>query len=121
VRFGRPLTPHQRQGARRARRCSQLRRQLADHHAAVVRRPRSDNTPVVLAGWALSALPPQLPFSFLPSRLLAPTELCARRLGPLECHCMLWFLLWTIDTGPRVHSRQVHMVNPEDRLDLSKA
>src|SRR5215467_6564360 len=45
--------------------------------------------PVVLAGGTLRALPTLLPFSFLPSRLLASTQLCARRLGPLECHCML--------------------------------
>jgi hypothetical protein len=36
----------------------------------------------------LTALPPLLPFPFLPSRLLAPAELCARRLGPLICHCI---------------------------------
>ena len=31
--------------------------------------------------------PSLLPFPFPPSRLLAPAELCARRLGPLPCHC----------------------------------
>src|SRR5262245_41237338 len=35
----------------------------------------------------LRAPPPLLPFPFPPSRLLAPAELCARRLGPLPCHC----------------------------------
>ena len=45
--------------------------------------------PAMLAGGTLRALPTLLPFSFLPSRLLASTQLCARRLGPLECHCML--------------------------------
>src|SRR5215468_484651 len=34
---------------------------------------------------SLALLPP-LPFSFPPSRLLAPTELCARCLGPLMRH-----------------------------------
>jgi hypothetical protein len=36
----------------------------------------------------LRALPPLLPLPFLPSRLLAPAELFARRLGPLICHCI---------------------------------
>jgi hypothetical protein len=36
----------------------------------------------------LTPLPPPLPFPFLPSRLLAPAELCARSLGPLMCHCI---------------------------------
>jgi hypothetical protein len=35
------------------------------------------------------ALPPHLAFPFSPSRLLAPAELCARRLGPLVSHCTL--------------------------------
>jgi hypothetical protein len=35
----------------------------------------------------LRAPAPLLPFPFLPSCLLAPTELCARRLGPLIYHC----------------------------------
>jgi hypothetical protein len=35
------------------------------------------------------ALPPRLAFPFSPSRLLAPAELCARRLGPLVSHCTL--------------------------------
>src|SRR5215472_6563880 len=34
---------------------------------------------------SLALLPP-LPFSFPPSRLLGPAELCARRLGPLVRH-----------------------------------
>ena len=41
-------------------------------------------TPITLSGGTFRALPTLLPFSFLPSRLLALTELCARRLGPLE-------------------------------------
>src|SRR5262249_46358514 len=40
--------------------------------------------PVMLAGGTLRALPTLPPFSFLPSRLLASTKLCARRLGPRE-------------------------------------
>src|SRR5262245_26069847 len=39
------------------------------------------------AALTLRAPPPLLPFPFPPSRLLAPAELCARRLGPLPCHC----------------------------------
>jgi len=48
--------------------------------------PCLDSLPGMLAGRTLSRLPMLLPFSFLPSRLLAPTELCARRLGPLVSH-----------------------------------
>jgi hypothetical protein len=56
-------------------------------------RLRLHNDPSTLAppcrtGLFITALPPLLPFPFLPSRLLAPAELCARRLGPLICHCI---------------------------------
>ena len=46
-------------------------------------------TPITLSG-SFSALPTLLSFSFLPSRLLASTQLCARHLGPLECHWTLY-------------------------------
>src|SRR5262245_42133892 len=49
---------------------------------------RRPDPPCVRSALTLTALPPLLPFPFLPSRLLAPAELCARRLGPLICHCI---------------------------------
>jgi hypothetical protein len=51
----------------------------------MIRSAPTSHSPIMLT---LTALPPLLPFPFLPSRLLAPAELCARRLGPLICHCI---------------------------------
>jgi hypothetical protein len=61
---------------------------LIDSEAA---RPRENK------GSGRAALAPPLPFPVPPSRLLAPAELCARRLGPLVSHCMLSFHLWAVD------------------------
>src|SRR5262249_18897033 len=46
----------------------------------------------IVSGSGRAALPGPLAFPFPPSRLLAPAELCARRLGPLVSHLdKLWF------------------------------
>jgi hypothetical protein len=50
--------------------------------------PLGDPEPSAHPMLTLTALPTLLPFPFLPSRLLAPAELCARRLGPFVCHCI---------------------------------
>src|SRR5262249_8561237 len=55
------------------------------------------------AALTLRAPPPLLPFPFPPSRLLAPAELCARRLGPVPGICTLF---WVERPDPPLSNRR---------------